>query len=101
MIDLHELIAHPGANEIAYLDPQFPHRPLTPSDPGSMRQGGTRFERAHRFIASARAMAERLGVHCNWTIIDVPGVAHQGDKMSAAAAPILAAALHASEVIAA
>jgi len=72
-----------------------------PKDPASMRQGGTRFERAHRFIANARAMAERLGVHCNWTIIDVPGVAHQGDKMSAAAAPILAAALHASEVIAA
>lgn len=68
-----------------------------PKDPASMRQGGTRFERAHRFVASARAMADRRGVPCNWTIIDVPGVAHEGDKMSAAAAPILAAALHASE----
>lgn len=72
-----------------------------PKDPASMRQGGTRFERAHRFVASARAMADRLGIHCNWTIIDVPGVAHEGDKMSAAAAPILAAALHASELAAA
>jgi poly(3-hydroxybutyrate) depolymerase len=68
-----------------------------PKDPASMRQGGTRFERAHRFIANAREAAERLGTHCTWTIIDVPGVAHEGDKMSAAAAPILAAALHASE----
>ena len=72
-----------------------------PRDPASMRQGGTRFERAHRFIAKARAMAEHLGTHCTWTIIDVPGVAHEGDKMSAAAAPILAAALHASERMAA
>jgi poly(3-hydroxybutyrate) depolymerase len=72
-----------------------------PKDPASMRQGGTRLERAHRFIANARAMAGRLGTHCNWTIINVPGVAHEGDKMSAAAAPIVAAALHASEVVAA
>jgi poly(3-hydroxybutyrate) depolymerase len=72
-----------------------------PKDPASMHQGGTRLERAHRFIAHARAMGERLGIHCNWTLIDVPGVAHEGDKMSAAAAPILAAALHASELIAA
>jgi poly(3-hydroxybutyrate) depolymerase len=72
-----------------------------PKDPASMLQGGTRLERAHRFVANARAMGGRLGVHCNWTIIDVPGVAHEGDKMSAAAAPILAAALHASELIAA
>lgn len=72
-----------------------------PKDPASMNQGGTRLERAHRFIANARAMGERLGIHCNWTVIDVPGVAHEGDKMSAAAAPILAAALHASEAVAA
>jgi poly(3-hydroxybutyrate) depolymerase len=72
-----------------------------PNDPASMLQGGTRLERAHRFIANARAIGERLGIHCNWTLIDVPGVAHEGDKMSAAAAPILAAALHASELIAA
>ncbi len=71
-----------------------------PKDPASMRQGSTRLERAHRFIANARAMEGRLGTHCNWTIIDVPGVAHEGDKMSAAAAPIVAAALHSSEVIA-
>lgn len=72
-----------------------------PKDAASMGQGGTRFERAHRFIANARATAEHLGTHCAWTIIDVPGVAHEGDKMSAAAAPVLAAALHASERMAA
>jgi hypothetical protein len=71
-----------------------------PKDPASMHQGATRVERAHRFIANARELGSQLGIHCNWTIVDVPGVAHEGDKMSAAAAPMLAAALHASEVIA-
>jgi hypothetical protein len=36
-------------------------------------------------------------VSCAWTIVDVADVAHDGEKMSAAAAAILAAALHASE----
>jgi len=34
---------------------------------------------------------------CAWTIIDVADVGHDGAKMSAVAAAILAAALHASE----
>jgi hypothetical protein len=34
---------------------------------------------------------------CAWAIIDVPEVGHDGAKMSAAAAAILAATLHASE----
>jgi poly(3-hydroxybutyrate) depolymerase len=68
-----------------------------PRDPGSMRQGGTRYERAHRFIAAGRTAAAERGVPCGWTIIDVPDVAHDGRRMEQAAAPILAAALHASE----
>lgn len=67
-----------------------------PKEPPAMAQGGTRHERAHRYIANARAVAEARGMHCAWTIIDVPGVAHDGEKMSAAAAPVLAAALHAA-----
>jgi hypothetical protein len=67
-----------------------------PKDEAAMRQGGTRHARAHNYIAAARVAAERLGMHCAWTIIDVAGVDHDGNRMSAAAAPILAAALHAS-----
>ncbi|MFI5014681.1 MAG: hypothetical protein ACHQAY_20290 [Hyphomicrobiales bacterium] len=74
-----------------------PDEPFFPKDPGSMRQGATRYERAHRFVEAGRDMARRLGMHCAWTIIDVPGVAHDGRQMAIAAAPILAAALHASE----
>jgi hypothetical protein len=36
-------------------------------------------------------------VPCAWKIIEVADVGHDGEQMSKAAAPVLAAALHASE----
>jgi len=68
--------------------------PYFPKDEPAMRQGATRFARAHGYVAAARRASEALGVACAWTITDVPGVGHEADKMSAAAAPMLAAALH-------
>ena len=68
-----------------------------PRDEPAMRQGPTRYARAHAYIESARQAARQRGVPCAWTIVDVAGVGHDGEKMSAAAAPVLAAALHASE----
>jgi hypothetical protein len=62
-----------------------------------MRQGPTRYARAHAYVAAARDAARRRGVSCAWTIIDVPGVGHDGAGMSAAAAAILAATLHVAE----
>ncbi len=67
-----------------------------PREPLSMAQGTNRYDRAHHFIRTARARADLLGLHCAWTIIDVAGVNHDGNRMSAAAAPILSAALHAA-----
>ncbi|HTR84040.1 MAG TPA: alpha/beta hydrolase [Reyranella sp.] len=67
-----------------------------PKEPPAMLQGGTRYERAHRYVAEARKAAAQRAFHCAWTIVDVAGVGHDGERMSAAAAPILAAALHAS-----
>lgn len=67
-----------------------------PKDPPAMAQGPTRHARAHNYIAAARAKAEALATRCAWTIVDVPGVDHDGQRMSVAAAPILSAALHAS-----
>jgi hypothetical protein len=78
-----------GTADIDASSPNFPKEPM------AMKQGGTRYARAHNYIAEARAEAERHGLHCAWTIIDVEGVGHDGCKMSAAAAPILSAALHA------
>ncbi len=65
-----------------------------PKEPAAMRQGDTRFARAHAYARAAREAAGRLAVPCAWTVLDVPGVGHDGERMSAAAAPVLAAALH-------
>jgi hypothetical protein len=68
-----------------------------PRDEPAMRQGPTRYARAHGYLAAAREAARARSITCNWTITDVPDVGHDGAKMSAAAAAILAAALHAAE----
>ena len=66
-----------------------------PKGPRSMRQGATRYERAHNYIRAGLGAAEAFGTQCAWTLIDVPGVGHDGRRMSQAAAPIVAGALHA------
>lgn len=68
-----------------------------PRDDAAMRQGPTRYARAHAYIATARDAARRLGMSCAWTIIDVPKVGHDGAQMSSAAAAILSATLHGSQ----
>jgi poly(3-hydroxybutyrate) depolymerase len=67
-----------------------------PKGPRSMRQGPTRHARAHNYVRAGRVAAEALGTRCAWTVIDVPDVGHDGEQMSVAAAPIVAAALHAA-----
>jgi hypothetical protein len=68
-----------------------------PREEAAMRQGPTRYARAHAYFAAAQEAARARGVACSWTITDVPDVGHDGEKMSAAAAPILAAALRTPE----
>jgi poly(3-hydroxybutyrate) depolymerase len=68
-----------------------------PKGPRSMRQGETRWHRAHNYVRLGREVARAMGTQCSWTVIDVPDVGHDGHGMSIAAAPIVAAALHASE----
>jgi hypothetical protein len=67
-----------------------------PKGPRSMRQGATRYERAHNYVRCGQAAAAALQTRCAWTVIDVPGVGHDGRRMSAAAAPVVAAAMHIS-----
>jgi hypothetical protein len=68
-----------------------------PKGPRSMRQGATRHERAHNYVRAGQAAAEALRTRCAWTVINVPDVGHDGERMSVAAAPVVAAALHAPE----
>jgi hypothetical protein len=65
-----------------------------PREEAAMLQGPTRYARAHAYLAAAQAVARVRGVSCNWTITDVADVGHDGKLMSAAAAPILATAMH-------
>jgi poly(3-hydroxybutyrate) depolymerase len=64
-----------------------------PKGPRSLRQGPTRYHRAHEYVRLGHAAAATLGTFCAWTILDVPGVGHDGHGMSIAAAPVLAKAL--------
>lgn len=66
-----------------------------PKGPRSMRQGATRHERAHNYVRAGHAAAEMLGTRCAWKVINVPDVGHDGERMSTAAVPVVAAALHA------
>jgi len=68
-----------------------------PKGPRSMRQGAHRHERAHNYVRAGHATAEMLQTRCAWTVLNVPDVGHDGERMSVAAAPVVAAALHASE----
>jgi poly(3-hydroxybutyrate) depolymerase len=68
-----------------------------PKGPRSLRQGANRHERAHNYVRAGHVTAEALQTRCSWTVIDVPEVGHDGKRMSIAAAPVVAAALHAPE----
>jgi hypothetical protein len=64
-----------------------------PKGAQSLRQGPTRYARAHAYHRAGQAAAAALGVPLAWRLIDVPGVGHNGRRMSDAAAPLVAAAL--------
>jgi poly(3-hydroxybutyrate) depolymerase len=65
-----------------------------PKGPRSLRQGAHRYERAQNYVRLGHEAAAALGTECAWRVIDVPGVGHDGRGMSAAAAPVISAALY-------
>jgi pimeloyl-ACP methyl ester carboxylesterase len=56
---------------------------------GSMKQGANRLERGEAFFSAATAAARDLGVKFAWELSYVPGVGHDGAKMSRAAADLV------------
>ncbi|MBV9537368.1 MAG: alpha/beta hydrolase [Acidisphaera sp.] len=64
-----------------------------PKGAHAMAQGPTRYARAHAYLDAGRRQAASLGVPFGWAITDVPDVGHDGERMSQAAAPPIAAAL--------
>ncbi len=93
---LRNLLAFPMTVMTGTLDVKTTGR-FFPGGPRSMKQGAHRHQRAHAYVASGYAAAEMLQCRCAWTVIDVPDVGHDGERMSVAAAPIVAAALHAPD----
>jgi len=69
-----------------------------PKGPRSMRQGANRYERAHAYVRAGHKAAVALGTKCAWRVIDVPGIGHDGARMSDAAAPVVARALRAASM---
>ncbi|MDR3530510.1 MAG: alpha/beta hydrolase, partial [Rhodopila sp.] len=61
-----------------------------PKGPKSMKQGPTRYARAHTYLRTGQIAAAALGVCLGWQVIDVPGVGHDGRRMSDAAASLVA-----------
>ncbi len=57
-----------------------------PKDAAAMQQGPHRFARAQYYLERGRAEAAARGVTCNWRLVVVPGVGHDGAAMSAFAA---------------
>ncbi|MGG5811756.1 alpha/beta hydrolase [Falsiroseomonas sp. CW058] len=56
--------------------------PSLPSQPEAVAQGPHRFARAHAYLAAGRAEAARRGVACNWRLVPVAGIGHDGAAMS-------------------
>ena len=56
---------------------------------GAMKEGANHLDRAENFFKAATASSNDLGVKLAWTLVEVPGVAHDGRSMSKAAADTL------------
>ena len=57
-----------------------------PRHAAALAQGPHRFARAHHYLARGQAEAARRGLVCGWRLIVVPGIGHEGMRMSAISA---------------
>jgi pimeloyl-ACP methyl ester carboxylesterase len=73
----YQLVIFSGDQDIDGTTENFPRHE------SAMAQGPNRFARAQFYIDRGRAEAAKLGVPCRWSRVVVPGVAHEGMRMSA------------------
>ncbi|PZW48001.1 hypothetical protein C8P66_1064 [Humitalea rosea] len=62
--------------------------PSLPAQPAALAQGPHRFARAHHYLAAGQAEAARRGIACNWRLVPVAGIGHDGAAMSRVAAAL-------------
>jgi hypothetical protein len=91
--DLRTLLSFPLTVMAGTADTKTTGR-FFPGGPKSLKQGPTRHARAHTYLRTGQQAAADLGVGLAWRVIDVPDVGHDGRRMSDAAAPLIAEALH-------
>jgi pimeloyl-ACP methyl ester carboxylesterase len=83
--DIERLLAYPMAILAGDQDTETTAASLPAQ---GLSQGPHRFARAHSYFAAGRAEAERRGVACNWKLVPVAGVGHDGAAMSRVAAAL-------------
>jgi hypothetical protein len=59
-----------------------------PSQPEAIAQGLHRFARAHHYLKAGQAEAARRNTVCNWRLVPVAGIGHDGAAMSRVAAAL-------------
>ncbi|RXT56124.1 alpha/beta hydrolase [Bosea sp. Tri-44] len=74
------MVIFAGDRDIVTSDPNLP------AQAEALAQGPMRYARARFMLDFAKAEAARRGVPCNWSLITVPGIGHDGAAMSRAAA---------------
>lgn len=74
------MVIFAGDRDIVTSDPNLP------AQAEALAQGPMRYARAHFMLDFAKAEASRRGLACNWSLITVPGIGHDGAAMSRAAA---------------
>lgn len=74
------MVIFAGDQDIVTSDPNLP------AQAEALAQGPMRYARAHFMLDFAKAEAAKHGLPCNWTLITVPGIGHDGAAMSRAAA---------------
>ena len=83
--DLRRLFTYP-LHIMAGLNDSNADAENLPTQPEAVAQGSGRLQRAHNYFARGKEAAERLGAPFNWSLTEVPEIAHDGCAMSAAAA---------------
>jgi dienelactone hydrolase len=78
-------LAYPMIIFAGYRDTVTDH-PNLPAQAEALAQGPHRYARAHFMLDFARTEANGLGVPCNWHLITVGGIGHDGAAMSRAGA---------------
>lgn len=76
------MVIFAGDQDIVTSDPNLP------AQAEALAQGPMRYARARFMLDFATKEADRLGVPCNWSLITVPGIGHDGGAMSRAAAAL-------------